>query len=174
MLTSYDLLVGLTLLHKRNQQQKSAVSGWSGVLTQVGHKKLLIERDSLLEIASSSKATRAIDHRSWLVGLMSYQGAIIPLIELRTLINEDHSTLGLKDRSILVMSQENGNIGLLVDKVLGSRDYWSDDKHLSDFQVSKKGLEKVSFSYKKDKVKVLDIEKFVAAIGIKREAVGCD
>ncbi|MEE9303443.1 MAG: chemotaxis protein CheW [Thiotrichaceae bacterium] len=171
MLTSYDLLVGLTLLHERNQQQDKAISGWSGVLTQVANKQILIERDSLVEIVSSSKATRVIDHRSWLIGLMSYQGAIIPLVELGTLINDSHSTLGLKDRSILVVSQENGNIGLLVDKVLRSRDYWSDDTKLSDLKVCKKGLAKVSFSFQNEEVEVFDIMKFTTAIGIRREVV---
>ncbi|MEE9350737.1 MAG: chemotaxis protein CheW [Thiotrichaceae bacterium] len=171
MLTSYDLLVGLALLHERNKHQKAAISGWGGVLAQVANKKVLVERDCLKEIVSSEKVTRVIDHRRWLVGLMSYEGAIIPLVELRMLMNEENPTLGLKDRSVVVISQQNGNIGLLVDKVIGSCDYWSDDTELSDIRVSEKGFDKVSFSYKKEKIEVFDIEELAATIGIRREVV---
>ncbi len=171
VLTSYDLLVGLMLLHERNKHQETAISGWSGVLAQVANKKILVERDCLKEIVSSEQVTRVIDHRRWLVGLMSYEGAIIPLVELRMLMDEENPTLGLKDRSVVVISRKNGNIGLLVDKVIDSRDYWSDDASLSDFQVSTKGFGKVSFSYKKERIEVFDMEKLAATIGIRREVV---
>lgn len=170
MLTSYELLLGLVMLYEKNQQKETAISGWSGFLVQAADKQMLIERDCLKEIVSLSKATRVIDDRVWLTGLMSYEGAIIPLVELRTIINEENPPLGLKDRPVLVISLQSGTIGLLVDKVLGQRDYWSDLSDLSDFEMRKEGFTKVSFSYQGQSLGVCDLQKLAAMIGIKREA----
>ncbi len=169
MLTSYELLLGLVLLHERNQKKESAVSGWSGLLVQAADKQVLVEREFLKEIVSLSKATRVLDDRTWLTGLMSYEGAIIPLIELCTIINNKNQPLGLKNRSVLVISLQNRTIGLLVDKVYGRRDYWSDDSELSALKISKKGCSKVSFSYKGEYLEVCDLEKLTTMIGISRE-----
>ncbi len=169
MLTSYELLLGLVLLYERNQQKESTVSGWSGLLVQAADKQVLIERECLKEIVSLSKATRVLDERTWLTGLMSYEGAIIPLIELCTIINNENQPLGLKDRSVLVISLQSGTIGLLVDRVHGRRDYWSDDSELSALKVIKEGCSKVSFSYKGEYLEVCDLEKLTAMIGISRE-----
>ena len=171
MLTSYDLLVGLTLLHERNQRQNNAVSGWSGVVIQAADKQVLVERSALVEIVTPSKITRVIDHRSWLVGLMNYEGAIIPLVELRTLMDKNNPTLGLRDRSILVLSRKSGHIGLLVDKVIKNHDFWSDDAEISSLKAAQGGFSKVIFTYDKDEIEVLDIEKLATTIGIQREAV---
>ena len=169
MLTSYELLLGLVLLYERNQQESTAISGWSGLLVQAADKQILIEQDTLKEIVSVSKATRVIDHRIWLTGLMSYEGVIIPLIELRTIINVENPPLGLKDRSVLVISRNNGNIGLLVDKVHGHRDFWSDEKGLSDLKVSQTDYAKESFSYKEQLLEICDLEKLTALMGLRKE-----
>ena len=169
MLPPYDLLVGLTLLQEKSQKLDTAISGWNGVLVQVADKYLLVERASLKEIVSTSKVTKVIDHRSWLVGLMSYEGAIIPLIELTTLINEKNTTLGLDDRSVLVISRQGGHVGLLVDRVLGSRDYWSDNAELSHIKTSAKGFCKISFVDGDQLIEVFDVEKLATVIGLKRK-----
>jgi chemotaxis signal transduction protein len=175
VLSPYDLLLGLALLHERNQQKESAICGWSGVLVQVANQKILIERESLKEIVTISKATRVIDDRDWLAGVMGYEGAIIPLIEFRTLLDKTSPLLGLKDRALLVISRQNENIGLLVDKVYGHRDYWSDDKKISDLKASKqsnkRGCSKVSFTCEGDLIEVCDPEKLAALVGIRREAL---
>jgi len=171
VLTSYELLLGLVMLYERNQQKKRAVTGWSGFLVQAADKQVLIEQNSLKEIVSLSKATRVIDDRAWLTGLMSYEGAIIPLVELRTIMNDENPPLGLNDRSVLVISLQSGTIGLLVDKVHGRRDYWSDDVELSALKKRKGVCSKVSFSYKGQYLEVCDLARLTAMIGIRREAV---
>jgi len=169
VLTSYDLLVGLTLLQDRSQQLNDAVLGWNGVLVEVADKHLLVEREALKEIVSLSKATKAIDHRNWLVGLMSYEGAIIPLIELGTLMDEKNPTMGLNDRSVLIISLHGHHFGLLVDSVLGSRDYWSDDTALSNFKSGNQDFCKICFTEKNKIIEVFDTEKLAVAVSLRRE-----
>lgn len=169
MLSPYDLLLGLALLQEKNSNQENSVYGWTGVLVQVANKKVLVERENLKEIISISKATRVIDHRQWLVGLMGYEGAIIPLIELRCLFDSDKEPLGLKDRQVLIISRQNGYIGLLVDKVLGHRHYWSDDEELLDYREYKSGLAKVGFSHTDGQIEVCNIENLATQLGLRRE-----
>ncbi len=169
MLKPYDMLLGLALLHEKNMRQADAVQGWSGVLVQAADKRLLIEQGAIHEIITSAQITRVIDHRDWLVGLFGYEGTIIPMIELRTLLQPGLSSLGLKDRSLLVITQPGGPVGLLVDKVLGRRNYWSDDE-LSGFQTGTDGCSKISFLHKGQRIEVCDIERLANRLGVRKEA----
>ena len=168
MSSSYDLLLGLALLHERNMRQPHAVIGWSGVLVRAANKQILIEQDCIREVMTGVEVTRVIDHRDYLVGLLGYEGAIIPLIELRTLMHADNHSLGLTDRSLLVISWQNKDFGLLVDKVLGSRDYWSDDD-LADFDQSQAVNMNISFTHKGQPIEVFNIEKLVEMVGFRKE-----
>lgn len=170
MSKAYDLLLGLALLHEKNMQQKHATRGWSGVLVQAVDKQVLVEQKCIKEVMSSVQVTRVIDHRDWLVGLLGYEGNIIPLVELRTLIYPDSPSPGLSDRSVLVLSWQNTDFGLLVDKVLGSRDYWSDDASLSlqlpETDASGSAHSKLAFTYGEKPIEVYDSEKLAEMIGL--------
>lgn len=171
MLAPYDLLLGLALLHEKNRQEEPLLSGWSGVLVQVAKHQILIERESLKEILTVSKATRVVDNRSWLTGVIGYEGAIIPLIELSSLLDEIDSSLEFKDRSLVVISCENENIGLLVDKIHGHRDYWSDNENIKGLKVDKQGFNQASFSCDGKLIEICNLDKLAVMMGIRKEAV---
>ena len=170
MLSPYDLLMGMALLQEKNKCQSSSIYGWTGVLVRVGEKKILIERENLKEIISLSKATKLIDHRAWLIGLTGYEGKIIPLVEFRCLMQDGHESLGLKDRQVLVISRQNGVFGLLVDKVIGHRNYWSDDEALFNYREHSTGLTKVGFSHEDGQIEVCDMENLATTLGLRRQA----
>ena len=167
MSSPYDLLLGLALLNEKNQHKSSALKGWTGVLVKAENQQILIERNVIKEIVTISQAAPVIDKRKWLTGLMSYEGELLSLIELRRLINPNIGSLGLKNRQVIVINKEDGDFGLLVDQIIGSRHYWLDDQALSAIDTNSGGLFKASFFHKGKSVKISNHHKMVAQMGLK-------
>jgi len=166
MSTSYELLLGLALLTERRRQQKKTLQGWTGVLVKLEQEYLLIKREMIKEIVSISLVAPVIDRRKWLTGLMSHEGILLPLIELRKILNSHAASLGLKNRQVIIVGGENGNVGLLVDQIVGSRDYWTDDLALSDLNSQSDHFFSASFFYEGRRINICDYHKFVETIGL--------
>ncbi len=170
MSSPYDLLLGLALLTEKNQRQSTTLKGWTGVLVKAEKQHILIERAVIKEIVTIPQAAPVIDKRSWLAGLMSYEGELLSLVELRNLVNPNLASLGLKNRQVIIINKEEGDFGLLVDQIIGSRHYWLDDKELSAIDASPEGPYKTSFFHQGKSVKVSNHLKLMAQIGLRGTA----
>jgi chemotaxis signal transduction protein len=166
MNASYELLLGLALLAERQKQQKKILQGWTGVLVKLEQTYLLLEREIIKEIVTLSLTAPVIDKRKWLAGVMSHEGTLLPLIELRKILNPQASYLGLKERKVIIFSGKNGSVGLLVDQIIGSRDYWFDDLALSDINNDPENFFSVSFSYEGRRINIVDHRKLSVTIGL--------
>jgi chemotaxis signal transduction protein len=142
------------------------LQGWTGVLVKLEQTYLLLEREIIKEIVTLSLTAPVIDKRKWLAGLMSHEGTLLPLVELRKILNPQAHHLGLKDRKVIVLSGENGNVGLLVDQIIGSRDYWLDDLALSDINSDPDHFFSASFSYEGRRINISDHHKLSVTIGL--------
>ena len=60
--------------------------------------------------------------RPWLLGVANVRGNLAPLVDLRGFIEGEKNTHNERSR-VLVVKQQGGSVGLLVDEVLGQRSY---------------------------------------------------
>lgn len=164
MLSPHELIVGMALVDRHNQSQKNYLLGWSGILVKSHQYLLLIEKEHMLEIQTVQEMTRAIDDRRWLTGLIQYHGSVVPLIETSMLLGAHMQSSGLKDRQVVIAKSNIGTIGLLVDKVLGYRDFWSDDKALTSVDEDKKGLVSHTLKYSNKSISILSMDRLAKEI----------
>ncbi|CAA6821243.1 MAG: Unknown protein [uncultured Thiotrichaceae bacterium] len=164
MLSPHGLIVGMALIDKHNQSQENYLSGLSGILVKSQQYHLLIKKERMLEIQTVQEMTRAIDDRRWLTGLIQYNGHVIPLIEISMLLNTQAYGSGLKDRQVIVVNSEIGIIGLLVEKVLGYRDFWTDDKALESIDENKTGIISHTLNYANKKISILSMSRLAKEI----------
>lgn len=164
MLSPHELIVGMALVDRHNESQESYLLGWSGIIVKSQQYQLLIEKELMLEIQTVQEMTRAIDDRSWLTGLIQYNGSVIPLVEISMLLNTQARSSGLKDRQAVIVKSNIGTIGLLVDKVLGYRDFWTDDKTLSSIDENKTGLVSHTLNYANKKISILSMDRLAKEI----------
>lgn len=164
MLSPHELIVGMALVDRHNQSQANYLVGWSGILVKSHQYNLLIEKEVMLEIQTVQEMTRAIDDRRWLTGLIQYNGSVIPLVEISMLLNTQVHSPSLKDRQVVIVNSKIGIIGLLVDKVLGYRDFWTDDKKVESIDENKMGLISYTLNYANKQVSVLSVDRLVSQI----------
>lgn len=163
MAQAYDLLVGLALLREGNAKK---LTDWQGILVSVGAFNVLIDRPAVDEMLTVTDASRVLDDRKWLSGLMNYGGRLLPLIELKTLLDPKTLPGKLEDRQVIILVEKYGPIGLLVDSVKGINHFWSDDADIH-IQASKyPDLMQMHIHSDNTDIQVLDLKKLMSSINM--------
>jgi chemotaxis signal transduction protein len=173
-MSPYDLLLGLALLRERDKSAQNVLKEYSGILVEAAGDKLLINQDAVEEMITVNEVTNIIDDRIWLTGLINYRGRLLPLVELRTLLDSNSPKLGLKDRKVLILSRKDipgqAFIGLSVDQIKGIRHYWSDDNNFQESEQKHTGLIETRFNYKKSPIAILNLETLAKQIGFRQSS----
>ncbi len=100
---------------------------WSGVGFRLGEVRLVLEMDSVSEILSIPSFTRIPGAQPWVKGLANVRGTLIPIIDLRVLLNA--GTVKQEKRTrMLVIKEDGGVAGFMVDEVYGMRHFFTTDR----------------------------------------------
>ncbi len=103
-------------------QVAAAVSLWRGVGFRVGERNLVSSLTEVNEILSIPHVTRVPGARAWMLGVASVRGNLIPLIDLKGLLLDEATSVSDSTR-VLLVRQPGGSVGLLVDEVVGQRNF---------------------------------------------------
>ncbi|MBI2382641.1 MAG: purine-binding chemotaxis protein CheW [Gammaproteobacteria bacterium] len=95
---------------------------WVGLGYRLGPDWLVSPRDEVREVITVPPLTRVPGARPWLLGLANVRGALLPVCDLRRLIEEERHTMTRNSR-VLVYHSDRVPAGFLVDEVAGYRQF---------------------------------------------------
>ena len=103
-------------------EQIEAPGLWRGIGFRIGSRYLVSSINEVNEILTYPALTLVPGTRPWLLGVANVRGNLVPLIDLRRYL-EGESTLLSESSRVLLVRQSGGSVGLLVDEVLGQRNF---------------------------------------------------
>jgi len=108
-------------------EQISAPGLWRGIGFRVGLRYLVSSLSEVNEILAYPQAAHVPGTRSWLLGVASIRGNLVPLVDLKQFLTGERSVLTESSR-VLSVRQAGGSVGLLVDEVVGQRNFSPDQR----------------------------------------------
>ena len=108
--------------------QAAAATMWRGVGFRVGDHHLVSSLTEVNEILSFPVVTRVPGARDWLLGVASVRGNLMPLIDLKGFLSGEATSLSDSSR-VLLVRQSGGSVGLLVDEVVGQRNFSAEQRN---------------------------------------------
>lgn len=124
LLTSYEkqsLEHAVTL-----PEQVGEIDVWSGIGFRLRDNHLVAELGTVSEIITVPLVTRVPTASPWLLGVANIRGNLVSVVDLRHFFHGERTHLNKRCR-VLVIRQEGGMTGLLVDEVFGLRHFESAD-----------------------------------------------
>ena len=103
-------------------QREKAKIFWSGIAFRVGKEYLLVHADEILEILTYPSITRVPGTQSWVKGVANVRGNLLPVMDLGGYLNGQRTPVNRATR-VLVSNQQGVFVGLVVDEVLGQRQF---------------------------------------------------
>jgi twitching motility protein PilI len=122
----FDILVDYerrSLAHATGAPEQIEAPGtWRGIGFRVGANYLVSSLAEVNEILAYPVNTQVPGTRSWLLGVANVRGNLVPVIDLNQFLSGEASRLTDTSR-VLLVRQQGGSVGLLVDEVLGQRNF---------------------------------------------------
>ncbi|HJP96949.1 MAG TPA: chemotaxis protein CheW, partial [Rhodanobacteraceae bacterium] len=109
-------------------EQIEAPGLWRAIGFRVGERQFVSGIDEISEILMSPPPITSIPAtRPWLLGVANVRGNLIALVDLKQFLFEQRTHVTGRVR-VLVVRQSGGNVGLLVDELLGQRNLTDADR----------------------------------------------
>jgi twitching motility protein PilI len=109
-------------------EQIEAPGLWRAIGFRVGERQFVSGIDEISEILMSPPPITSIPAtRPWLLGVANVRGNLIALVDLKQFLFEQRTHVSGRAR-VLVIRQNGGNVGLLVDELLGQRNLTDADR----------------------------------------------
>ncbi len=108
-------------------EQEGAGDAWTGVGFRLHGEALVAAIDEIAEIMPLPPITRVPMAKPWILGLANVRGTLIPVIDLHDYLFGEPMRQGKRSR-VLVARHESGDVGLLVEEMLGQRHFTAEDE----------------------------------------------
>lgn len=112
-------------------EQVEAPGLWRGIAFRVGQHHLCSSIGEVNEILTFPPLTMVPGTKHWLLGVANIRGNLVAVVDLRGFI-EGGRTPAVDRSRVLVARQTGGAVGLLVDEVLGQRNFTDENVPLGD------------------------------------------
>ena len=95
---------------------------WSGIIFRLGDQELAAPLLEVSEVLSYPPVSRVPGTKPWVRGIANFRGNLLPVMDLRTLLE---GVPVVRDRKNRVLVVNHGGIfaGLLVDEIIGLRHF---------------------------------------------------
>ena len=103
-------------------EQIEAPGLWRGIGFRLGNRYLVSSINEVNEILTFPSLTLVPGVRTWLLGVANVRGNLVPLIDLKQYLEGERTHVTDSTR-VLLARQAGGSVGLLVDEVLGQRNF---------------------------------------------------
>jgi twitching motility protein PilI len=108
-------------------EQIEAPGLWRGIGFRLGARHLVSSINEVNEILTFPALTLVPGTRPWLLGVANVRGNLVPIIDLKNFLQGERTHLADTSR-VLLAKQHGGIVGLLVDEVLGQRNFSEDQR----------------------------------------------
>jgi twitching motility protein PilI len=103
-------------------EQIEAPGLWRGIGFRIGSRHLVSSINEVNEILTFPALTHVPGTRPWLLGVANVRGNLVPLIDLKQYLEGERTQLTEASR-VLLVRQSGGSVGLLIDEVMGQRNF---------------------------------------------------
>lgn len=100
---------------------------WTGIGFQLAGIKLLADMKFVTEIIDPLYCTPVPGTKPWLVGIGNLRGGLLPVTDLHSFIT-GQAIASSKDSMLLVCGQEGDQVALKVDRILGMKRFYKENK----------------------------------------------
>lgn len=100
-------------------------SHWRGIGFRVSEHRLVMEMGDVREVLHVPKMARVPGTKSWIRGLASLRGALLPVVDLSGLLL-GRSTAQTREARVLVIQEPGVLVGLMVEEVFGLQQFAND------------------------------------------------
>jgi twitching motility protein PilI len=120
-------------------EQNLGKGAWSGIAFKLAEANLVSEIRDVVEILTYPPLTRIPGSQAWVLGIANIRGNLVPIIDLKGYLGGERSIINKSSR-VLVVRQQDGGVGLLIDEIQGQRHFvdeeLSDDGHFESHMAS--------------------------------------
>lgn len=103
-------------------EQIDAPGLWRGIGFRIGQHYLVSSIAEVNEILTPPIFAIVPGTSAWFLGVANVRGNLVPVVDLKGFIENDPTSLTDTSR-VLLVRQSGGSVGLLVDEVLGQRNF---------------------------------------------------
>ncbi|MDY6942142.1 MAG: chemotaxis protein CheW [Pseudomonadota bacterium] len=96
---------------------------WTGLGFRVGGARMLADRDVVREVIRCPALTRLPGARLWLRGIANVRGSLVPVTDLACLLEGRLTVPNARGVRLIVIKHPDVSAGLLVDEVVGFRQF---------------------------------------------------
>lgn len=126
LLADYDRR---SLAHRPGVPEQIEAPGlWRAIGFRVGERRFVSGIDEIAEILMSPPPVTSIPAtRPWLLGIANVRGSLVALVDLKQFLFRRRTHVTPRAR-VLVVRQDGGKVGLLIDELLGQRNLSAADR----------------------------------------------
>ena len=121
----FDLLVQIESQVRAARLDVAAgqAQNWVGLGFGLGEHWLVTPKDDVREVITVPTLTRVPGAKPWLLGLANVRGGLLPVCDLRRLLETESASPPTRNSRVLVYNSERRPAGFLVDEVAGYRQF---------------------------------------------------
>jgi twitching motility protein PilI len=131
-LSPFDVLTDYerrSLAHVAGMPEQIEAPGlWRGIGFRIAQRYLVSSIGEVNEILTFPALTIVPGTRPWLLGVANIRGNLVPVVDLKAFVEGERAVVADTSR-VLLVRQQGGTVGLLVDEVLGQRNF-SDEQRM--------------------------------------------
>ncbi|MCW8919014.1 MAG: chemotaxis protein CheW [Gammaproteobacteria bacterium] len=118
-------------------QQIEVKATWEGIGFRLDDKGWVVPLEQVKEILSKVKISRIPSAREWVHGVANVRGTLLPILDLKGFLSGRMTAMSRHSR-ILVMQHKGIVAGLLVEEVIGMRQFLEEEfsADTSDLEVT--------------------------------------
>ena len=106
-------------------EASAQAQNWRGIGFRVEDVRLIVEMADVREVLHLPRVARVPGTKSWLSGLSSLRGELLPVADLRAFLTGQASEVG-RDSRVLVVAHDQMMVGLAIEEVFGLQQFASD------------------------------------------------
>lgn len=95
---------------------------WRGIAFRLGTRRLAASFADVVEIISVPPLTPVPGADSWLLGVANLRSSLLPVVDLKQYLEGERTVQHAGTRA-LVVRQSGGNVAVLIDELLGQRNF---------------------------------------------------
>ena len=149
LLSEYERL---SLKHTVKVEQEKVKDQWSGVGFKVDETHYALAINKIVEVLILTETTKIPGISSWVLGLGNIRGNLIPVVGLKSYLFKKATKTTAHTRMV-VIKQNGGQVGLVVDEVFGQKHFIQNQIHQNkNSSKESKQLKYVEVAYKEDDI----------------------
>ncbi len=130
-----------SLAHEAGMPEQIEAPGlWRGIGFRIGSNHFVSSIAEINEILTFPQLTGVPGSRRWMLGIANVRGNLVPVIDLKDFLEDQPSRIEDRTR-VLVVRQHGGSVGLVIDELLGQRNFMDEhmmsERHQEDARIGR-------------------------------------